>query len=250
MNERDFAKGFSEMWGNYFPLLTPNFVQVFNEAYVRRITDPSGVVARIPLGANTHQADAVAEFAFHLAAEAYAVGISVDHASGDPQLTERAMSEALLAVRGQRGQLSPAVHSLSEAEQSEGVAMARIYERFIRLWPADAAVEFSPAIAGANIMPSCRADLSIGAALYEIKTVSRNFQSRDIRQLLIYLALQAAAGDRRWLYGGLFNPREGVFCRFSVDWLVERLSGGRPPLDVLVEFVLALSRDAEIEARF
>ena len=86
--------------------------------------------------------------------------------------------------------------------------------------------------------------------MYEIKTVSQNFQSRDIRQLLIYLALQAATGDRRWLYGGLFNPREGVFCRFSVDWLVERLSGGRPPLDVLVGFFLALSRDAEIETRF
>lgn len=250
MNERDFAKGFPEVWGNHFPLLTPNFVQVFNEAYVQRITDPSGMVARIPLGADTHQADAIAEFAFHLAAGAYAVGTSVDHASGDPQLTERAMTEALLAVRGQRGQMSPIVYSLSEAEQSEGIALARIYERFIGLWPADAAVEFSPAIAGANIMPSCRADLSLGAALYEIKTVSRNFQSRDIRQLLIYLALQAATGDRRWLYGGLFNPREGVFCRFSVDWLVERLSGGRPPLDVLVGFVLALSRDTEIETRF
>lgn len=250
MNERDFAKGFSEMWGNHFPLLTPNFVQVFNEAYVRRITDSSGVVALVPLGANTHQADAVAEFAFRLAAEAYAVGISIEHAAGDPQLAERAMSEALLAVRGQRGELAPVVHGLSEAEQSEGVALARIYERFIGLWPANAAVEFSPPIAGANIVASCRADLSIGTALYEIKTVSRNFQSRDIRQLLIYLALQAATGDRRWLYGGLFNPRAGVFCRFSVDWLVERLSGGRPPLDVLVGFVLALSRDAEIETRF
>jgi hypothetical protein len=50
MNERDFAKGFSEIWGNHFPLLTPKFVQVFNGAYVRRIKDSSGVVAQIPLG--------------------------------------------------------------------------------------------------------------------------------------------------------------------------------------------------------
>ena len=104
------------------------------------------------------------------------MGTSIEHASGDPQLAERAMSEALLAVRAQRGELSPIVHSLSEAEQHEGVALANIYERFIGLWPASA-VEFSPPIAGANIVASCRADLSIGTALYEIKTVSRNFQS-------------------------------------------------------------------------
>jgi hypothetical protein len=140
---------------------------------------------------------------------------------GNPQLAERAMSGALLAVRGQRGELSPVVHCPSEAEQSEGVALSRTYERFIGRWPANAAVEFSAPIAGANIVASCRADLSIGTALYEIKTVSRNFQSRDIRQLLIYLALQAATGDRR-----------------------------RPPSDVLVGFVLAISRDAEIETRF
>jgi hypothetical protein len=250
MNERDISKGFSEVWGRHFPLLTPNFVHVFNEGYVKRIRDSSGVVAPVPLGVDAHHADAVAEFGFHLAAEAHAAAKTVVHASADPKLVERAISGTLRAVRVQRGELAPTVDNLSDSEQNEGVMLARVYERFIGTWPGHPDVEFSPQIPGASFINSCRADLSIGTTLFEIKTVSRTFQSRDIRQLLVYLCLQAATRERRWLHGGLFNPREGLFCRFSVDWLVERLSGGRPPLDVLVGFVSTLSRDAEIEARF
>jgi hypothetical protein len=83
-----------------------------------------------------------------------------------------------------------------------------------------------------------------------VKTVSRPFQSRDLRQLLVYLALQSATGESRWDYGGLLNPRLSLFCTFSVDWLVTRLSGGRPPKVVFTDFVQALARDFVHDRRF
>ena len=70
------------------------------------------------------------------------------------------------------------------------------------------------------MLSSCFADLAVGSTLFEVKTVSRTFESRDLRQLLVYLALQSATGEPRWDYGGLLKPRFSCVCTFSVDWLV------------------------------
>lgn len=59
----------------------------------------------------------------------------------------------------------------------------------------------------------------------------------------MYLALQSATGEPRWEYGGLVNPRLGVFCSLSVDWLVTRLNCGRPPKLVFMDFLQFLTRD-------
>jgi hypothetical protein len=111
-------------------------------------------------------------------------------------------------------------------------------------------VTFSPAVRGNGILNSCFADLGVGKTLFEVKTVSRPFQSKDLRQLLVYLALESAAGEPRWEYGGFLNPRLSIFCTFSVDWLVSRLSGGRPSKAVFTDFVQALARDFVQDRRF
>jgi hypothetical protein len=134
-------------------------------------------------------------------------------------------------------------------EQQEGVRLAAVYEEFLRLWPTET-VTFSPMVRGNGMLSSCFADLAVGNTLFEVKTVSRPFQSRDLRQLLVYLALQSATGEPRWDYGGLLNPRLSLFCTFSVDWLVTRLSGGRPPKVVFTDFVQALARDFVHDRRF
>ena len=105
-------------------------------------------------------------------------------------------------------------------------------------------------VRGNGLLSSCFADLSVGSTLFEVKTVARPFHSRDLRQLLVYLALQSATGERRWDNGGLFNPRLSVFCTFSIDWLVTRLSGGRPPKMVFTDFVQSLARDLVLDRRF
>jgi hypothetical protein len=250
MNEREVARGFSALWGEFFPMLSPNFIIAFNEAYVQPIVGLDGAIPPVPLGVQTHHADVVAEFAFRLAAAANESNISVEAAASDDELVKRAHEAAVGKVRDTRSAASPVALELSDSERDEGVKLATVYEQFLASWPVDERVVFSPRVLGSGVLSSCHADLSIGETLYEVKTVSRQFQSRDLRQLLIYLALQAVTGEMRWQYGGLLNPRASVYCRFPTDWLVSRLSGGRPPRVVLADFVQALSRDAIVDRRF
>ena len=66
----------------------------------------------------------------------------------------------------------------------------------------------------------------IGNTLYEIKARSGGFESRDVRQVLCYLALAQAA--RRPIINNvvLVNPRLGVALRSTVDDLIMGTSGG------------------------
>ncbi|HEX7722761.1 MAG TPA: hypothetical protein VF397_11430 [Pyrinomonadaceae bacterium] len=95
------------------------------------------------------------------------------------------------------------------------------------------------------------ADISIGRALFEVKTVDRNLASKDIRQLIVYLALQAATGERIWSVGGFFNPRKAEYHEFVVDELIAQVSGGRSSSEVyhaLVDFVC--SWDLQLDTAF
>lgn len=249
MNERDVANGFSALWSEHFPMLSPTFIMAFNESFVCPIFGRAGIVEAVQAGPRSAGADLLAEFAFRLAAAANAAGMSVNTAAADKSISESALAAAADRIYEFRPELNVHGLSLEEPERQEGVRLAVVYEEFFSLWPTER-IAFSPAIKGSGILGSCFADLAIGRTLYEVKTVSRPFHSCDLRQLLVYLALESVTGEHRWDYGGLFNPRSGRFCRVSLDWLVTRLSGGRPPKIVFADFVQALVRDSELDRRF
>jgi hypothetical protein len=249
MNEREIANGFSPVWSEHFPMLSPTFIVAFNQAFVRPILGKDRIVSAVSSRAKTAHPDVLAEFGFRIAASALRSGISVQALARDTDITEVANEAAARRILEFRPALAPNDLRLSLEEQQEGFRLASVYEQFLKLWPSEN-VTFWPVIKGNGLVNSCCADLAVGKTLYEVKTVSRPFHSRDLRQLLVYLALQAATGEPRWEYGGLFNPRLGVFCSFSVDWLVTRLSGGRPPKLVFTDFLDYLVRDVVQDRRF
>lgn len=231
-------------------MLSANFITAFNEAYAHPILGAKGIVSAIPFEGNPHHSDLLAEFSFALAARARLERVSAKSLAGESEAKGEALATAIGKIRAHRSEQASADLDLSKSEQLEGIKIAGVYESFLGLWPASEDVNFSPKLQGTGVFASCQADLSVGQTLYEVKTVSRNFHSRDLRQLIVYLALEATGGTKRWQYGGLFNPREGTYCRFSIDWLIGRLSGGRPPRLVLEDFLQALSRDVVLDQRF
>ncbi|MGH9908129.1 MAG: hypothetical protein ACRD8U_21365 [Pyrinomonadaceae bacterium] len=140
---------------------------------------------------------------------------------------------------------------LREDELLEGFEIAQNYQRFFEQVPVKGTIEFLPRIPGAGFLQNCQADLAIGRALFEVKTVSRNLASKDLRQLIIYLALQAATGDRKWNVGGFFNPRKDDYLQFGIDEVIAQFSKGRSSSEVyhsLIDFVS--SSDVQFDTAF
>ena len=96
---------------------------------------------------------------------------------------------------------------------------------------------FLPRIPGCGFVNECAADLVIGDCLFEVKTVERNIAGKDIRQLLVYLALQSATDKKVWRDAGFFNPRRRVSYRSSVDKMIPLISGGRVASEVFRDMV-------------
>ena len=80
--------------------------------------------------------------------------------------------------------------------------------------PPDA-FEFFPPIPGVGVVDATVADVRRGAALYEVKTVTRGWHSSDLRQCLAYAAMLYSVGDRLSDIA-LVNPRTGRVSALSL----------------------------------
>jgi hypothetical protein len=246
ISERQLAKGFRELWDEVLPMLTPHFIRVFNEAYRRDIGDDASAV---PSGRDTDPT-VVAEFGFHVARLVHERGESFDNVAHNDALLFDAERIALSLIASYEKQKCIPPSAIPQEARSEGLLLVRNYRVFLAKHQPDD-IEFSPSIQGSGFIDSCNADISVGKTLLEVKTVERNIASKDFRQLLVYLALQYATGDRRWSCAGFLNPRRGLVYEFSVDKIVPIISGGRLVSDVFQEMVQFFgTRNNQVDSTF
>lgn len=252
ISERQVAEGFHAVWSEILPLLTPTFVRLFNGTYAsqihRRRKNP---IRPLPLRKGVRHNDIVSEVAFSIVCLAASHSLSIQEGLGSADLRSKAQERT-------RSELSSIYKNnqkpfeLSASEWREVGEICRRYELFFgsRLIQLSS-IDFEPRIHGVGFIHDCRADFSVGSTLFEVKTIDRGIQSRDIRQLILYLALQAATGDRRWSSAVFFNPRRGLVYQFQVERFMQEISGGRSSAEVFADLTDFLTtRDVQIEKLF
>lgn len=242
ISERAFAKSFASFWQELVPLLTPRFIGLFNAAYKKELVDETGAALRaVPLEPGT-RADIVAEFAFCGARLLHDSGRAPDGLLDDPAMVKEASRRAFEVVQRYEGIRPDVVQPLLPSELREGQALAKNYASLYRACEPIGRIEFGPRFQGCGFLNAAEGDLGIDGTLVEVKTTTRTFAGKDLRQLITYLALDAGAGRYRWSHVSIFNPRRGTFHRADADALLLRVSGGKPRVDALrelVEFVQA-----------
>ena len=82
-----------------------------------------------------------------------------------------------------------------------------------------------PLFAGCGYIDASEGDVISDKTVYEIKTVERTFRSADIRQTIMYAALNSMSGQFEVKKVGLLNPREGSYCNFDVDFICTEIAG-------------------------
>ncbi len=249
ISEKEIAKQFDGLWNDTLPLLTPQLVGLFNAANSDDLTEyPGGKFRKISIGEYVEKHDLVAELSFQIAKFAAHKNVAINSVDADSECFREAYRNSVSFLRkytNEDGRVQ-----LNADEISEALALACQYDFFFEYVKAKN-IDFSPRIAGAGFLGACTADLSIDETLYEIKTVSRNIGGRDIKQLILYLALQYSTGTRRWSHAGFFNPRKSMHYKFSVDYFIYKTSGGRSTSEVFSDIVDFLSiRGIEIDAIF
>lgn len=249
ITEKIIAKDFNSLWEETLPLLTPSFVSLLNAANAEDLTENyKSKFQHIPAGPNIEKHDLVAELSFQLAKVSIEDSISIANIGEDTDSFNKAFSRSISFIKKYNNAVLEKV--LNDDEIKESCLIANQYDHFFEfLKPSN--VEFSPLVAGSGFLGICEADLSIDDTLYEVKTVSRNISGKDVKQLVLYLALQYSSGNRRWTHAGFFNPRKSTHCKFSVDHLIYRTSGGKSTTEVFQDIVEILAnRGIEIDSIF
>ena len=274
INERQFADSFPDFWQELLPLLTPSCVHLLNVNYEERIhvqhltpfrVYPLNVeeslhnehgleIADIGTANEALDAAVISEFAYHLAKEAFQrkPPMTINEAFKNNKIRSIAEKSAFDLINRYEGNKECSCASLNDAELDEGYLLATRYQSFANLHGGAEQLTFQVPIKGCGIIHACYADIVIGEdCLVEVKTVKRPLSGKDIRQLVIYLALSSVTNPHLWKHIIFFNPRRATFHRFQAHNLIELTSGGKSVVDVyteLLEFVC--SSDAQIDSVF
>lgn len=241
ISERDISEKFSAIWKQHFPLLTPSFTRVFNDTQVYSIN-----TKQIP-AIEGLKYDLVSELAFNLSEQAFLNNISPLEALTDEKQLK--IIEETVMIIWKSGNCPENHLNNSEIAKQEIISIAVNIIEFIKKMGGQD-VLFRPKLKGYSFIPDLYADISIGDSLFEVKSVSRNFQSSDLKQLFIYLALRQVSEIENWKFAGLYNPRKGVCCKFNIKSLIYNLTGGKTPNEAFENLLNGLSRDVEIDSRF
>jgi hypothetical protein len=237
ISERTFARSFDSFWRELLPLLSPRYMSLFNEAYEHELADSTGQRLKVlPFLPANDRPDAIAEFAFRLAELTHESHHPHSQVNPNSSTQEEAATRALQLILKYNSKKS-FTNPLSESERDEVRTLFQRYNSLISYFPANSEIKFCPKIPGAGFLDSCEADLSIGSCLIEVKTTLRRPLSKDLRQLLIYFALDSNTSSARWKEFGLFNPRRGTVHHIAIEPFVLHISGGRPPLDVFSDII-------------
>lgn len=252
ISERTFASSFPGFWLDLLPLLTPRLVHLINVGFCKKLKDkensPIGPILKNP---KVRDNAVISEFAFFIAQIAIQENNSIEEISQDNKYIELAQKKAISVVEiYEKGNLHLSLPFLSE-EQEEGIALALNYSKFFEERCKKQSIEFSPKILGSGFLSECNADISVGSTLFEVKTVDRNLSGKDIRQLVIYLALQNATGNSRWKKAGFFNPRKSIYHEFHVSEIIKQMAGGRPASEVFQELIdFVARREIQLDVAF
>lgn len=140
--------------------------------------------------------------------------------------------------RGRGG--SPAT-DLTMLEQLEVGSLVRLLGAFKqRVTRPRSVTHLIPRFRGCGILNECEADLIVGDTLIEIKAGDRNFRSIDIRQMLIYCALDALEGKFGITRVACVNPRRGTYFLADLETLCLQLAS-KPASELLAEIAYFLS---------
>lgn len=225
-SERSLVFGSGTLWALVSPL---------ERAYARAIAGiQHRYASEIPSRCAPERRSLVSELGFEGAS-----GASKNGMRGikiDPEIVDR-VCKYIGRLEGRNDVSRP-----SEVELAEAVEIGEnICKRFRRGSITEVAV-FRPTIRGCGPVSSCEADVVAGNRLIEIKAVNRNFNSSDLRQVLVYLCLNHSSSQFDISEIELLNPRLGVYYRTPVRAFCEQISG-EPPLSLYGKMMDVLANE-------
>ncbi len=180
-------------------------------------------------GSDNSQNDFMAETAFEMFTKAVETGKDVLTLAEDQKLLTDVAGNAISRLLGLKTYWRSIKQKFPKTATEESIALAVRMEDYFAGRPAERPLVIQPRFKGCGILDSCYGDILAGSCLYESKMVDRNLRSADLRQLLIYCALNY--GSRQYVIDrvAVLNVRRATVYDFTVEALARRAARKSAP---------------------
>jgi hypothetical protein len=221
ISEKEFAVGFAGFWSECLPFLTPQVVAEFNVIGTALTEGRREWVKPLAGSGDNSNNDVVAETAFGLFAASLKEGKDVLTLARDMAMIKAIGDSAIERILGLRGYWMAKRRQI-DSPTDEAIELAKRLEDYFSAQPSEQLIVVQPQFKGCGILNSCYGDLHAAKCLYELKMVERNLRSADLRQVLIYCALNYRSQQYNIESVVVLNPRRGIEFRFAVEELAAR----------------------------
>lgn len=228
ISEKTFARGYSSFWTQNTPWLS-DYISFLNKGSVDRIFKPLESLDE-PKHRSINNSAAFIDFKQKIIGEELEMSKIIGIASESLKHLPRNELNTYELNK---------IHSSIILEQSK---------RLINTYSSKT-LTFAPQFKGCGIIANCQGDLYFDDVLCEIKAGERNIHSSDIKQLLVYCALNWLSEEKINIKNiEIFNPRQGIYWNSSLIKLMDNISA--LPMENLFEeighFVYTASEEIEI----
>ncbi len=128
----------------------------------------------------------------------------------------------------------------TQSEQDEGLQIANRLKVYFCEYEKENKVLPAPLFRGCGFVDDCYGDLLAGNTIYEVKSGDRSFRLMDVKQILVYVALNFISKDFKIENVGFLNPRVGTYYRISLSEFSLALSG-KNTIELLSEIIEFIS---------
>jgi hypothetical protein len=222
ISERKFSNSYSSFWNQLLPT-ADSFVRYLNLAS-ERFTVP--LDSSLPV--NRDKRAVINELAFRVFKEK--VNSNTISSSKIMSLEQD--------VRSYIERLVPNIKKITALSKDELIETDKIAKSLLVYFDNHdfTAIIFWPLLKGCGQLDACKADLIYKNKLIEVKAGDRHFRITDLRQIIIYLALNFYSKQYQLVDVALVNPRTGKEFECSIDDLIESCSG-KKSVDVFSDVI-------------
>lgn len=214
ISERTLADGFGSTWESITPTM---------DRFVRRANrNADRIFAPIKNRSAPQRRGFINEVAFGLFAHRLKVGHKNNVDSDAVALIVKAAAVKIAAFE----ELAPEeVAVLTNDEKQEILELERAMLGYaLYLHNETGVILPRPNFRGCGFVNECEGDLLVGTDLVEIKAGDRAFRAKDVRQLLVYCALNSVSSQYVIEKVTLFNPRRGLALTAKIADLAPEVS--------------------------
>jgi hypothetical protein len=229
ISETTFATAYNSCWKTLIPN-SERFIRRLN-LNLQRMGPPLAATSR------PERRAFINEFAFRLFLSALPNACSLEtHLENYADLADEVRLYLSRFVEVKSPIVDPSVEEFEEARQ-----IGR------RIWNFISHTEFqgppviaAPSFRGCGILDACNGDLLVGDCLIEVKAGDRAFRAIDIRQLVIYCALNSIASSYEIGRVSCLNPRRGTYFVLDLNILSLEVAS-KSATDLFAEVVYLVS---------